>query len=383
MRVALVCPDDLSVLTFCKGLVKTLRQDPGNKIFTISPITYYLEEIKSMDSTHIPVAMARYINPLDDLKFTISLIKIFRREKIEVVVNWATKPNLYGPLAARIAGVRKIIYAVRGRGSAFLVSLTFKDHLVKAIVSILYWVASRVSNKVWFTNSGDMEYFLSRGLVTPEKIMLTKNSVNLDDFSSELINPERVEQLRQELSFQQGQQVVIMVARMVWSKGVREMVEAAKLLKDRFPNLVFLLVGPIDQGSPDLVPEKFLRDAEKHANLRWLGFRKDIRELYALCDLSVLPSYYKEGGYPRALLEPMALGKPVIAADTPDCRGPVEDGRNGFLVPPRDSEALAQAIARIMGDEELRRQFGKYSREKIEEEFDDGLVVAQLMKEIV
>lgn len=382
MRVAMVCPDDLSVLTFCKGFVKTLRHDPAYKIYTISPITYYLQEIQAMDATHINVAMSRYINPLNDLNYLVTLYKIFRREKIDVVVNWATKPNLFGTPAARLAGVRKVIYAVRGRGSAFLANTGLKARLVEVVVSALYRLASQAADKVWFTNAGDLEYFLSRGLVAPGKTMLTKNSVNLDDFSPEAVRQDLVEQLRRELGLDQGQLVVIMVARMVWSKGVRELVEAAEILKDRLPQVVFLVVGPIEPGSPNLIPEEFLRAAEKRANLHWLGFRKDVRELYALSDLAVLPSYYKEGGYPRALLEPMALGKPVIAADTPDCRGPVEDGRNGYLVPPRDSQALAQAIARIMENEELRQQFGQYSRQKIEREFDDQLVVTRLIEEL-
>lgn len=382
MRIALVCPDDLSVLLYCKSLTKALRTDRANTIFTISPVTDYQKEIQAMDATHIAVEMSRYINPLADFKYLTTLYNIFSRERIDVVLNWTTKPNLYGPLAARLAGVQQVIFAVRGMGSAFLAATGAKDRLVKVLVSALYRLASSAADKVWFTNAGDLEYFVSRGLVTAEKTLLTKNSINLEDFSQTAISPERVEDLRQELGLNHDHQVIIMVARMVWSKGVRELVEAAESLKEKLPKVVFLLVGPREKGSPDLIPAEFLRDAEKRAHLRWLGFRKDVKELYALADLAVLPSYYKEGGYPRALLEPMAQGKPVIAADLPDCRGPVEDGRNGYLVPPRDSQALAQAIAHIMGDVELRQQFGQYSRQKIEREFDDQLVVARLIAEL-
>ena len=100
---------------------------------------------------------------------------------------------------------------------------------------------------------------------------------------------------------------------------------------------------------------------------------------YALADLSVLPSYYKEGGYPRALLEAMALGKPVIAADTDECRGPVDDGRNGFLVPARDASALAQRIVRILDDDDLYEKFGRRSLERIRNEFDDRVVAREVL----
>jgi N,N'-diacetylbacillosaminyl-diphospho-undecaprenol alpha-1,3-N-acetylgalactosaminyltransferase len=382
MRVALVCPDDLSTLLYNKSLIKALRQDRANVIFTISPITDYQNEIQALDATHIAVEMSRYINPLNDLKYLLTLCKIFRRERIDVVMGWTTKPNLFSPLAARLAGARQVIFAVRGMGSAFLGSPGLKARLLKNLVSALYWLSSRLADKVWFTNRGDLEYFISRGLAASGKSILTKNSVNLDDYALSALKSGRLQQLRQELGLGSGQRVVIMVARMVWSKGIRELVDAAQSLKENLPHVVFLLVGPREEGSPDLVPEEFLREAEKRANLRWLGFRKDVKELYALADLAVLPSYYKEGGYPRALLEPMALGKPVIAADVPDCRGPVEAGRNGFLVPPRDAGALAQAIKRIMEDEQLRQQFGRHSRRKMEKEFDDRLVVARLIAEL-
>ena len=100
MRVALVCPDDLSVLLYCKSLIKALRRDRTNVIFTISPITEYQKEIQALDATHIPVEMSRYLNPLKDLRYFLRLYNFFRQERIEVVLNWTTKPNLYGPPAA-------------------------------------------------------------------------------------------------------------------------------------------------------------------------------------------------------------------------------------------------------------------------------------------
>src|SRR6185503_15073416 len=99
---------------------------------------------------------------------------------------------------------------------------------------------------------------------------------------------------------------------------------------------------------------------------RWLGFRRDVPAVIALSDVAVLPSWYREGGYPRGLLEPMAMGKPVIAADTVDCRGPVDPGKNGLLVPPRDSAALADAIDRLVSDAAMRREFGLESRRRAE-----------------
>ena len=173
-----------------------------------------------------------------------------------------------------------------------------------------------------------------------------------------------------------------MIARMIWAKGIREFVEAAVSLNTALPSLHFVLVAPLEDGSEGAVPASYIERYKSKTNLHWLGFRDDIEALIKLCDVAVLPSYYKEGGYPRALLEPMAMGKPVIAADTTDCRGPVEHGVTGYLVPPRDSGELTKAIARLIEDPDLRKRFGAKSRDKIEQEFDEDVIVPQALTQL-
>ena len=221
------------------------------------------------------------------------------------------------------------------------------------------------------------------GLVAESKTFLTKNAVDLTDFCIARIDPAHIQSLRREFGLKQTDRVVVMVARLIEQKGVREFVQAAIALRTRVPNLHFLLVAPEEPENPSVVPVAFIRAAETRSNLRWLGFRKDVRELYALSDLSALPSYYKEGGYPRALLEAMAYGKPVIAADTPECRGPVDHGRNGYLVPPRDSVALADAIEKIITNSEMSRSMGEYSLRRMQQDFDDRLVFETLINDVV
>ena len=249
-------------------------------------------------------------------------------------------------------------------------------------MALLYRLVGKLCNKIWFTNPDDLNYFLSKGLVTRAKSLLTSNAIDIKYFSPAAVSAKKLGQLRQELGLPASGRVVVMVGRMIWSKGIREFIEASQLLKGNFPQVTFLLVGPLDRGTPYGVPEEYLRGSEKSGNFRWLGFRRDVRELYALADLAVLPSYYPEGGYPRAVLEPMALGKPVITTDTPGCRAPVAPGQNGFLIPPRDSRALAEAMATLLQDESLRQEFGQCSRRKVEREFDERLVTNKIIKEI-
>jgi len=138
----------------------------------------------------------------------------------------------------------------------------------------------------------------------------------------------------------------------------------------------------LETGSQDAVPESYVREKEKSANFKWLGFQDDVKRLYAIADLAVLPTYYKEGGYPRALLEPMAMGKPVITTTSEDCRGTIEEGKNGFLVPIQDSRALAAAISRVMSDDELREILGGYSRVKAVRDFDEQSIVLDALYEL-
>jgi len=164
---------------------------------------------------------------------------------------------------------------------------------------------------------------------------------------------------------------------------VREYVEAAGILRKELPDLKFLLVGPEDVGSSDRVPHSYLSDSEQNKNFMWLGFRRDVKELYSISDVAAYPSYYREGGYPRGLTEPMAMNKPVITTDSIHCSGTVEDGRNGFVVPIRDSTALADAIRRIISDDELAKNFGDYSRMKAVNEFDETTVIRQVVQQIM
>jgi len=171
-----------------------------------------------------------------------------------------------------------------------------------------------------------------------------------------------------------------MVARMVWSKGVREFVEAAKLLQAQHADTKFLLVGDVEPGSPLAISNEYLTRGVSD-NVIWLGFRRDARELTALSDVVVLPSYYREG-VPLTLLEGMSLGKPVVTTDSVGCREVVEEGRNGYLVPTRDPHALAEAIGRLLNDPVLRAEMGASGRSWVEREFNEKLIVARVIKEL-
>jgi N,N'-diacetylbacillosaminyl-diphospho-undecaprenol alpha-1,3-N-acetylgalactosaminyltransferase len=166
-----------------------------------------------------------------------------------------------------------------------------------------------------------------------------------------------------------------MVARAIWDKGVREYYEASKTLKQKYPDVECLLIGGTDRGNPSCASEEFLNTGD----VRWLGHRDDIAELTAICDIYVLPSFYREG-LPATLMEAAAMSKPIVTTDTVGCKEVVDEGINGFLVPIKDPKALTQKIEILLNDENLRITMGQKGREKALREFDVTKVVQHYME---
>ncbi|MBM2832906.1 MAG: hypothetical protein HW406_67 [Candidatus Brocadiaceae bacterium] len=379
MKIAIVCPDGLSIVLFCKGIIRVLKRIKDTEVFVLSKDGTYKSEIESLGVKSVTVDMYRFFNPLKDFQYFVTLYRIFKREKFDIVINFTTKPNIYGTFAAKMAHINKIISHVVGLGSISLPSDTLTGKLLRYVFLKLYCLSCKLSEKLWFTNRNDLNYFISQGITMQGKSVLTKNYLDTDEYSPTSVSEETLSTLRKELQLVEHNRIVVMVARLIWPKGIKEFVEAAQLLKDKYPYLKFLLVAPVESGGPNAVPESYVREKEKASNFKWLGFRSDVKSFYALSEVTVLPSYYKEGGYPRTLLEPMSMGKPIITTDSPDCREMVEDGKNGYLVPIKDSKLLAEAIEKLIIDENKRKAFGLYSRLKAEKEFDEKKIVSEAL----
>jgi len=173
----------------------------------------------------------------------------------------------------------------------------------------------------------------------------------------------------------------MVAARLIWSKGVREFIEASKILKSVYPDWIFLMVCPQDPGSPDSVPKEYI-DNHHSDNLIVIDcFRDDIKDIIALADIMVLVSYYREG-VPRTLLEALSMSKPIIASNSVGCKEVVEEGKNGFLVPVKDANQLAEKLKILMGDEKKRQVLGEYSREIAKNYFDETIVIGRVLKEL-
>lgn len=382
MKIAFVCQDSFSVSLFCKEIIRSLMTVQGAEVYVFSDDGPYRSEIEALGIHYIPIEVYRFFDPREDLRYFWGLFQAFRKIKFDIVLSFATKPNIYSTMAAKFAGAGKIFFHVVGLGSGFILDGSIKKMAIRAIFLKLYNFACKFSHRVWFTNKNDRAFFIENGLISSKKTVLTKNYLNISTFSRESLREGVLPKLRQEFGLQPDNLVVLMIARMVLEKGIKEFSEAAQALRKDFPKVRFLLIAPLEEGNASSVPESYIRQVEQSANVTWLPFRNDVRDLCGLCDLAVLPSYYKEGGYPRGLLEPMAMGKPVITTYSEDCRGAVDEGQSGLLVPIKDSKALAGAISELVSDPEKLARFGRNSRRKIEREFDESIIVPSALAEL-
>ena len=298
------------------------------------------------------------MNPVADLRTLSALTRILEEERPQKVFTYQAKPNIYGGIAARRVGAQ-LFTMMGGLGSVFRPE-TLKQRVVRNIVASEYRASLRSADAVFFQNKEDLSTFEELGIVRPEQVVMVHGSgVNLDRFPQCPL-PEAP-------SF-------LFVGRLVRGKGVIEYLDAARIVKREHPEAEFVLVGPFDTnptalGSDDIQP--YIDDG----TVVYAGECKpsEVSGFLERCSCFVLPSYYGEGT-PKSALEAMATGRPLIVADAVGCREVVRDGENGFLVPPRNSVAIAGAMKRIIEDESLSGFMARSSRRQAEATFDVRLI---------
>ncbi len=304
----------------------------------------------------------RRLNPFAELRFTLQLAAVYRALKPDIVHHIALKPIVIGGVAARLAGVRAIVNAPVGLGFVFS-SDRLLAKMLRPLVSLgLRFTLTPRGAKAIFENPDDLAALSAAGMVRREDAVLIRGAgVNITEFAPA---PEP-----------EGRVRVILIARMIREKGVADFVAAARALKGLAE---FVLVGAPDLGNPNTITEAELRGWEAEGVVTWLGPRRDIAALLRGAHIAVQPSTYREG-LPKSALEAMASGKPLVATDIPGCREAVVDGQTGFLIPPRDTLALAEAMKRLIVDPALRARFGAAARRRAEENFSDAIICAQTL----
>jgi N,N'-diacetylbacillosaminyl-diphospho-undecaprenol alpha-1,3-N-acetylgalactosaminyltransferase len=381
-RIALILNDDFSMWQFRSGLIRSLVAS-GHDVTAIVPDGEYCEALEALGARVVTTPMSRFVAPVADLRLFVRLLRLFRRERFDLVHTMTVKPNVFGTLAARLAGVPRVVALVCGAGYLFVPPQGPRERVVQAIGRGLYKVAFRYTDRCWFENPDDLADFVGRGIIDRERaLLILGGGVDTERFVPGSVSDEEIGALRQELRIAPGSKTVVMVsARLVRSKGVQEFLAAARAHAERWPSWVFVLLAPVDPAAPDALPvDEVERLAGANTRLI-LGFRHRVERFFALADVVVLPTTYREG-VPTVLLEAMAMGVPLIATDMPGCREAVLDDVNGYLVPAGDAEQLIDRLSVLIGSEEKRRSFGRAGVRLANEKFSDEKVNTRVIKEL-
>jgi glycosyltransferase involved in cell wall biosynthesis len=337
--------------------------DAGYEVIGVSAPGPYVPRLEDLGVQHVPLRNAtRSVAPVKDVSALFELRQLFARLRPDIVHTHNPKPGVYGRIAARTAGVPVVVNTVHG-----LYAQPGDSWARRWVVYGLERVAAKCSAAELVQNVEDLPVLRRLG-VAEEKLHLLGNGIDLDRFDARRVPPGTRTALRAEWGVPDDAVVCGIVGRLVWEKGYREVVEAARRLRTEAPNLHIVVVGPRDTAKAEALTEADIADAESIGNIHFVGERADVDACYAAFDLYALASYRE--GFPRSAMEAAAMGLPVVATDIRGCRQVVDDGRTGRLVPARDPAALAGAIAAVASDAAARRAMAGAAREKAERDFD-------------
>ncbi len=354
---------------FCLHRLPIARaaRDAGFRVMVATQVRDHGDVLEREGFELIPMRWTRgSLNPSHALSELHQIIRIYRDYQPDLVHHVALRPSIYGSIAAAVSGVSPVINNLAGLGLAFS-SRGVLASLMKGILSVAFRLLfSRAGSYTLVENRDDRDFLTTQvGLEADSVILIRGIGVNIRRFAPA---PENLE----------GVPVVTLVSRMLWPKGIGELVEAARILRERGVPVKVQLVGVPDSTSRVSVPEQQLADWNAEGIVEWLGHRDDIPDLWHQSNIAILPSYYREG-IPRSLLEAAACGRAIVTTDMPGCREIVEHGRNGLLVPPRDAQAIAAAIQQLVEDPGLRQRMGAVGRVRVEKEFSEEYIVEQTL----
>lgn len=335
----------------------------GYDVYVVTRVREHGEMIKAAGLSLVPFEITRGgLNPLKELATLIRLFSVFRQVRPDIVHGVGIKPVLYGSIASRMARVRHVINALAGMGWLFSsgsrLAVVLKSFVRLALRFLLRDGITLVQNP------DDERLLLRMGILSSHVRRIAGAGVDVNEYRPRVDHS--------------GQIVVVLPARLLWQKGVGEFVEAARELRRRGVTARFILAGQPDIANPSAVPAATIQEWVSEGVVECAGWVKDMPGLLSETSIVCLPSYYGEG-IPKALIEAAAAGLPIVTSDMPGCREIVQDGVNGILVPPHDFKAVANALDRLIANPELRRDMGARGRQRVENEFELGIVISQTL----
>jgi glycosyltransferase involved in cell wall biosynthesis len=364
MKVLIALNTAWNLVNFRGGLIRALVS-AGYEVVAVAPPDEFVPRLQALGCRYEPMPMDNQGTHLGrDLLLLWRLYRLLRRERPAVYLGYTIKPNVYGSLAARALGI-PVVNNISGLGAVFI-----KDTWLTRLVRHLYRLALSRSARVFFQNEDDRRLFVEEELVRQEVTdMMPGSGVELARFKATQL-PAGGHNIR-----------FLLIARMLWDKGVGEYVAAARMIKRHGANAECCLLGFLDVQNPAAISRAQMDEWVGEGIVTYLGETDDVRPHISAATCVVLPSYRE--GTPRTLLEAAAMARPIITTDAVGCREVVDDGVNGFLCRTKDASDLAQKMERMIAlSPEARTEMGQCGREKVERQFDEQIVIRKYLETI-
>jgi len=363
MKILLFANTDWYLYNFRRDLALALRAR-GDEVVLVSPAGEYALRLEQMGFHWLEFPLARRgMNPLTELGSIARLVRLYRRERPDLVHHFTVKCVLYGTLAAHLAGIPAAVNSITGLGYLFLPGGALRN-LLRAFVRIWYRSVLRGS-QVIFENAEDRQAFLDYGLIRPaDGHLIPGVGIDLERFRPTPLPT--------------GVPVVLLAARLLWDKGVGEFVEAARRLHEQGVRARFALAGRTDPGNPASIPQTQIEAWCREGTLEWWGWIEEMAEALGRASLVCLPSYRE--GLPTVLMEAAACARPVVASNVPGCREALQDGVSGLLVEARDAAGLAGVLQRLIDDPALSRKMGLAGRSLAEKKFSSVRIQSRILE---
>ncbi len=356
-----------NLLNFRAGLISELISS-GYEVVAVAPKDEYVVKLEFLGCRFVHLEIDNQgTHPIRDLLLIWRFFRLLKTEKPDLCLFYTVKPNVYGSLASRLCGI-PFINNVSGLGAVFI-----RGGWLRRFISELYRLAFRNSNQVFFQNRDDLELFLENKLVKEALTdVLPGSGINLHRFTPS--DDTNRKSLNTPFRF-------LLIARMLKDKGVIEFVNAAQLLKESGVRAEFCLLGFLDVQNPAAISSEQMKEWTDQGFVIYLGVSDDVREHIASAECVVLPSYRE--GTPRTLLEAAAMGKPIVTTDVVGCKEVVEHGVNGLLCKVKNTQDLALKMKEmLLLSDDQRRLMGENGRLKMENEFDENIVIQKYLQAI-
>ncbi|OGZ69855.1 MAG: hypothetical protein A3D44_03075 [Candidatus Staskawiczbacteria bacterium RIFCSPHIGHO2_02_FULL_42_22] len=374
-KICFVAAVDITIKFLLFSELKFFK-NKGYDVCVVCSPGKWLQDIKKEGITVKEITIKRNIfSPVSDVISFVKLFLYFRKERFDLVLTYTPKPGLLGCLAAKVAGVPIVANTIFGY---YFHERT--SYLKKRFFIFIEKVSAKCCDIVFFRNKEDFETSKKERIVKPALAEYIGDGIDIEKFNRVRFSPDFIQEKKKELGINLGVPIIGIVARLVREKGYMELLAAFERVLVKFPNALLLVVGSADLQKKDSVDPRIIKSFGIEKSTILLGERIDVDELFSVMDMFVLPSYRE--GFPHSIMEASAMALPVVTTDVRGCRSAVDGNITGLIVPPKDSDALAQSLINLLSNTGAAKRMGKLGRIKAQQEFDERILFRKMEEKI-